>query len=99
MLWAMLYDRPVKTCYYLLDHLSSIGKKRSDDKGEIVVGGIITFIARKFGVGEDNGINRIEGSNRLDIDTLISRFFIRSHPHQHDLRAETRCGQLFVYSS
>jgi len=55
MLWAMLYDRPVNTCYYFLDHLSSIGKKRSDDKGEIVVGGIITFIARKFGVGEDKG--------------------------------------------
>jgi len=25
MLWAMLYDHPVNTCYYLLEHLSSIG--------------------------------------------------------------------------
>jgi len=80
MLWVMLYDCPVNTCYYLLDHLSSIGKKRLDDKGKIVVGGINTFIARQFGVGEDKGINRIEGNNRLDIDTLISMFFIKPHP-------------------
>jgi len=71
MPWAMLNDRLVNTCYYLLDYLSSIGT-RSDGKGEIVIGGIITYIARKFGVGEEKGINWIEGNNRLDIDTLIS---------------------------
>ena len=56
MLWAMLNNRPVNTCYYLLDYLAS-GTK-SDGKGEIVVGGIITYIARKLGVGEDQGINQ-----------------------------------------
>ena len=60
MLWAIFNDRPVNTCFYLLDYLASVGT-RYDGKGEIVVGGIITFIARKFGVGEDQGINRIEG--------------------------------------
>ena len=50
MLWAMLYNHPVNICYYLLDYLVSIAKKKSDDKGDIVVAGIITFIARKFGV-------------------------------------------------
>jgi len=32
MLWAMLYDHPVNICYYLLEHLSSIGNKRVDEK-------------------------------------------------------------------
>jgi len=80
MLWAMLYDHPVNTCYYLLDHLSSIGKKRAYEKGEILVGGIITYIARRFGVGENKGINRIEGNNKLDIDTLTAMFMIKPQP-------------------
>jgi len=79
MLWAMLSNNPVSTCYYLLDYLASIGAK-SDSRAEIVVGGIITFIARKFRVGEDNGINPIEGNNRLNIETLISMNFIKPHP-------------------
>jgi len=45
-----------------------------------MVGGIITYITRKFGVGEERGINRIEGKNRLDIDTLIAMLFIKPHP-------------------
>jgi hypothetical protein len=49
MLWAMLSNNPVNTCFYLLDYLASVG-------AEIVVGGVITFIARKFGVSEDEGI-------------------------------------------
>jgi len=80
MLWAILFDHPVNTCYYLLDHLSSIGKKREDEKGEIVVGGIITYIARRFGLGEEKGINRIEGTNRLDIDTLTTMHMIKPQP-------------------
>ena len=42
----------MNTCFYLLDYLASVGR-RSDGKGAIVVGGIITYIARKFGVRED----------------------------------------------
>ena len=80
MLWAMLYDHPVNTCYYLLEHLSSIGNKRADKKGEIVVGGIITYIARRFGMGENKGINMIEGTNKLDIDTLIAMHMIKPQP-------------------
>jgi len=68
----------VNTCYYLLDYLVSVGAK-FDSRAEIVVGGIITFIARKFGVGEDKGINPIEGNNRLNINTLISMNFIKPH--------------------
>jgi len=45
MLWAMLKNRPVNTCFYLLDYLASLGAK-SSVRSEIVVGGIITFIAR-----------------------------------------------------
>ena len=45
MLWAMLYNHPVNICYYLLDYLVSIAKKKPDDKGDIMVGGIITFLA------------------------------------------------------
>jgi len=60
--------------------ISSICKKRADEKGEIVVGGIITYIARRFGVGEDKGINRIEDPNRLDIDTLTAMFMIKPQP-------------------
>jgi len=79
MLWAMLHDRPVNTCYYLLDYLAFLSSK-PEGKGEIVVGGIITYIARKFGVGEDQGLNRIEGNNRLNIETLIAMNFIKPHP-------------------
>ena len=79
MLWAMLHNRPVNTCVYLFDHLASVGAK-SDSKGVIVVGGIITYIARKFGVGEDKGLNQIEGNNRLNIETLIAMNFIKPHP-------------------
>jgi len=90
MLWAMLYNCLVNTCYYLLDYLVSVSRKKLDDKSEIVVGGIITFIARKMGVGEENGLNRIEGNNRLDIDTLIYKLIIRpyglSHRYQYELR-------------
>jgi len=57
MLWAMLYNHPVNICYYLLDYLVSLSKKKPDNKCDIVVGGIITFIARQFGVGEDQGLN------------------------------------------
>jgi len=59
MLWAMLYNRPVNTCYYLLDYLVSVAIKILDEKSEIVVGGIITFITKKFGVSENKGITRI----------------------------------------
>ena len=43
MSWAMLYNHPVNICYYLLDYLVSIAKNKSDDKGDIMVGGIIIF--------------------------------------------------------
>jgi len=79
MLWAMLKNRLVYTCLYLLDYLASVGTK-SSVRSEIVVGGIITYIARKFGVGENQGINRIEGNNRLNIETLIVMNFIKPHP-------------------
>ena len=79
MLWAMLSNNPVNTCFYLLDYLSSIGA-RPDNRAEIVVGGIITFIARKFEVGEEDGINPIEGNNRLNIETLVAMNFIKIHP-------------------
>ena len=74
MLWTMLSNNPVNTCYYLLDYLASIGAK-SNNRAGVVVSGIITFIARKFGVGEDNKMNPIEGNNRLTIETLISMNF------------------------
>ena len=79
MLWAMLNNRSVNTCYYLLDYLASV-RTKFDGKGEIVVGGIITYIARKLGVSEDQGINQIKGNNRLNIETLIAMNFIKPHP-------------------
>ena len=63
----MLYNHPVNICYYVLDYLVSISKKKPDDKGDIVVGGIITFIARKFGVSMNQVIKRIEGNYYLDL--------------------------------
>ncbi|RHN74170.1 hypothetical protein MtrunA17_Chr2g0307271 [Medicago truncatula] len=79
MSWAMLNNHPVNTCFYLLDYLSHVGN-RFDSRGEIVVGGIITYIARQLGVGEDQGITKIEGINRLNIETLIFMNFIRPRP-------------------
>jgi len=46
----------------------------------MVVGGIITYIARRFGVGENKGTNRIEGTNMLDIDTLTAMHMIKPQP-------------------
>ena len=39
MLWAMHYNHPVNICYYFLDYLVSIAKRKPDYKGDIVVGG------------------------------------------------------------
>jgi len=68
MLWVMLNKNPMNTCYYLFDHLASFARKKPDDKGEILVGGIISFIPWKFSVGEESGLNKIAGNNKLDID-------------------------------
>jgi len=82
----MLYNHPVNNCYYLIDYLVSITRKKPDDKGDIVVGVIITFIARKFGVNMSKGINRIEGNYYLDLDTLTTMSFIRTHNFQYEWR-------------
>ena len=68
----MLYNHIVNICYYLIDYLVSIVRKKLDDKSDIVVGRIITFIATKFGVNMSKGINRIEGNYYLDLDTLTT---------------------------
>jgi len=93
MLWAMLNNRPVNTCYYLLDYLSFVAKKKPDDKSEILVGGIITFIARRFGVGEERGINGIEENNIIDIETLVRMFFVRPYGPAHALTYELRTNR------
>jgi len=91
MLWEMLNNRLVNTCYYLLDYLVYVARKKADEKNELVVGGNITFIVRKMGVSEESGLNKIEGNNKLHIDTLVSMFIIRPYgPHQnytYELRA------------
>ena len=75
----MLNNRPVNTFYNLLDYLASVGTK-SDGKGETIVGCIITYIARKLVVGEDQGFNQIEGNDKLSIETFIAMNFIKPHP-------------------
>jgi hypothetical protein len=55
MSWDMFNNQPVNTCDYLLDYLVFVAKMKLDAKSEIVVRGIITFIARKFSVGEKKG--------------------------------------------
>ncbi|AES87888.2 hypothetical protein MTR_4g036480 [Medicago truncatula] len=70
MLWAMLYNRPVNTCYYLLDYLVYVANKKLDDKSDIVVGGIITFIARK--IGSERPRRHSEGKATHDLDDAKS---------------------------
>jgi hypothetical protein len=98
MLWAMLKEQPVNTCYYLLDHLIFVARKKPDDKGEIVVGGIITFIARMFGVDEERGLNKIEGNNRMDLDTLTTMFFIKPYgpPQNYTYELKVNRAQCLV---
>jgi hypothetical protein len=79
MLWAMLHNQPANTCFYLIDYLDFVGT-RPTGKGDIVVGGIITYIAWQFGASEDKGIKQIEGNNRLNMDTLIAMNFIKPRP-------------------
>jgi len=93
ILWAMLYNHPVNICYYLLDHLVSIAKKKPDDKGDIVLGGIITFIARKFGVNVSEGINRIEGNIRLNLDILTSMCFLKPYGLSHNYQYEWKVNR------
>jgi len=100
MLWDMLYNHHVNICYYLIDYLVLIARKKPDDKSDIVVGGIITFIARKFGVNMSKGINRIEGNYYLDLDTLTTMSFIRTHVLSHNFQYEWRVNRaLFDYST
>ena len=100
MLWAMLYNHHVNICYYLIDYLVLIARKKLDDKSDIVVGGIITFITRKFGVNMSKGINRIEGNYYLDLDTLTTMSFIRTHVLSHNFQYEWRVNRaLFDYST
>jgi len=84
----MLYNHPVNICYYLLDYLVSVANQKPYDKSDIVVGGIITFIAMKIRVSEENEINKIEGNIRLNLDTLTSMFFLKpyglSHKYQYE---------------
>jgi len=89
----MLYNHPVNICYYLLDYLVSIAKKKLADKGDIMVGGIITFIARKFGVSLNQGSKRIKGNNYLDLDTLTTMSFLRTHDPTHNYQYEWRINR------
>ena len=77
----------------MIDYLVSIARKKPDDKSDIVVGGIITFIARKFGVNMSKGINRIEGNYYLDLDTLTTMSFIRTHGPSHNFQYEWRVNR------
>jgi len=53
-----------------------------------VVGGSITFIARKYGVGEESGENIIEANIYLNLYTLASLFFIKTHGYTHNFQFE-----------
>jgi len=72
----------------LLDYLVLNAKKKPDDKGDIVVGEIITFIARKFEVNVSEGIYMIEGNNYLNLDTLTSMFFLKPFGMSHKYKYE-----------
>jgi len=71
----------------------SLAKKKPNDKSHIVVGGIITFIARKFGVGEESGVNMIEDNIYLNLDTLTSMFFNKRHGYTHNLHFEWKVNK------
>jgi hypothetical protein len=68
----------------------SIARRKPNDKGDIVVGGIITFITRKFGVNVNQGIKRIEGNYYLDLHTLTTMSFLRTHDPTHNYQYEWR---------
>ena len=63
-------------------------------KGDIMVGGIITFIARKFGVGEESGVNTIEGNIYLRLDTFASMFFLKPHGYTHNFQFEWKVNNV-----
>jgi len=77
----------------LIDYLVSIARKKPDDKSDIVVGGIITFIAMKLGVNMSKGINGIKGNYYLDLDTLTTMSFIRTHVPSHNFQYEWRVNR------
>jgi len=83
-----LYNHFANIFFYLLDYLVSIAKKKPDDKGDIVIAGIINFIARKFGVNVSEGINRIEENNYLNLDTLTSMLFLKPFGLSHKYKYE-----------
>ena len=49
-----------------------------------MVGGIITFNAKKFGVSMNQGVKRIEGNYYLDLYTLTNFPFLRTHGPTHN---------------
>jgi hypothetical protein len=88
LLWTMLYNHPINLCYYLLVYLVSIVKKKLDDNGDIMVGGIITFIAKKYGVSVNQGIKRIERNYYLDLYTITTLSFLRTYDPTHNYQYE-----------
>lgn len=67
------------TCLIILFQLI---KRKPDDKGNIMVDGIITFIAKKFGVSMNQGIKRIDENYYLNFYTTLS--FLKNHDSTHN---------------
>jgi hypothetical protein len=73
--------------------LSLLLTKKPDDISDVVVGGTITFIARNMGVDEENGINKIEGNIRLNLDTFTFVFFLKPYGLSHNYQYEWKVNR------
>lgn len=83
-LWAMVNELPVNTCHYMLEHLAFVAEQT---KGQVAVGGIVTYIAEKFGVDINQfGTNPVRGEREIDFNTCVTMKLIKyDAPHKYRL--------------
>lgn len=67
-LWNMLYEGNVDTGSHLIRHLVKVGKAT---KGDIVVGGIITFVAETLGY-ETGDLEVVAGKHSIDLEVCLA---------------------------
>lgn len=66
----------MNTSYYLISHLASVAE---NDRGPNVVGGMVTFFAKKLGLDEKlDALDEVEGNHRIDLDLCVNMRMINA---------------------
>ena len=79
MLGAMVKKQSMNTFHYLINHFANVASSTS---GDIVVGGLITYIAIKFELRENiEALDGVEGNLVLDLNVCVQMNLISVTPY------------------